>query len=266
MDVGAFFITNSEPAILEQPTEDSFDDATMDAQPTAMLRVSLGDERSNAALPQRDADFLLGVVAAIGEGRVGALTTSSPGAFDGRDGIDQRDGLLGIVDVRAGMRDGQRRPLAIAHNMPLRAIFTAIGGIGAGLRPPKIARTEQLSITAFDQSISSASPSSSSNTRHIFSHTPDSCQSRSRRQQVMPDPQPNSWGRYSHGQPVRKTNRMPISTRRFGTRGRPPFGLGGSGGSKGSINSHNDSDSSGLAMRVFLREHPKFKPTPTSVQ
>jgi hypothetical protein len=250
VDVVAFFVAQAEAAILKQPTEDPFDDATMDAQPTAMFRVSLGDERLNAPLSQRHADFLLGVVSAIGEGFVGTLATASSRAFDRRDGIDQRDRLFGIMDVRAGVRDRQRRPLAVAHNMPLRAIFAAIGGIRSGVRPPKTARTEQLSIATCDQSISSTKPSSSSSTRQIFSHTPATCQSRSRRQQVIPEPQPSSWGRYSHGQPVRRTNKMPISTWRFGTRGRPPFGLEGSDGSKGSINSHNDSDSNGLAMCV----------------
>ena len=50
----------------------------------------------------------------------------------------------------------QRRSLTIADKMPFRAIFTAIGGIGARLRPPKTARTEQLSMATFDQSILSA--------------------------------------------------------------------------------------------------------------
>ena len=77
-----FFVANSEPAILEQPIEDPFDDATMDAQPTAMFGVSLGDERLNAPLPQRHADFLLGVVIAIGKGFVRTLATSSAGVFD----------------------------------------------------------------------------------------------------------------------------------------------------------------------------------------
>jgi hypothetical protein len=266
VDVGAFFVTKSQPTILKQPTEDPFDNAAMYAQATSMFRISLGDERPNAALSQRNADFLLGVVSAIGIGGVGTFAASSAGTFDRGNRVDQRNGLLRVVDVRAGMRDRQRRPLAIAHNMPLRAIFTAIRGIGSGLRPPKTARTEQLSNATCDQSISSTKPSSSSNTRQIFSHTPAACQSRSRRQQVMPEPHPNSFGRYSHGQPVRRMNRMPMRTWRFGTRGRPPLGLGGSGGNKGSINSHNDSDSSGLAMCMFLLEHPQDNSTAKSLQ
>ena len=229
----------------------------MNAQPTAMFRVSLGDKWLDATLAQRHANFVLGVVGSIGECRVGPLATTTAGTFDRRNRVDQWDRGLRIVDVGPGVRDRQWCALTIAGNMPLRAIFAAIRGIGAGLRPPKSARTEQLSIATFDQSISPANPSSSSSIHQIFSHTPSDCQSRKRRQQVMPDPHPNSLGKYSQGQPVRSTNKMPVSACRLETRGRPPWGLARSAGSNGSIRSHNSSASNGLAI-VFLREHRKL--------
>jgi hypothetical protein len=222
----------------------------MNAQSTTMIGASLGDEWLDAALAQRHADFFFGVVGAIGERRVRPLATAAARTFDGRNCVDQPDCGLRIVDIGGGVRDGQRRPLAIAGNMPLRAIFAAIRGVGAGVRPPKSARTEQLSMATFDQSISSAKPSSSSSTRQIFSHTPAACQSRKRRQQVMPEPHPSSLGRYSQGQPVRSTNKIPISACRLEIRGRPPFGLARSRGRNGSIRSHNSSASSGLAICV----------------
>src|ERR1700722_19039757 len=73
-------------------------------------------------------------------------------------------------------------------------------------------------------------------------------QSRRRRQQVMPLPHPISFGRYSQGIPVRRTNRIPVSTARSGFGGRPPRGFGRSVGSRGSIRSHSASGTSGLAM------------------
>jgi hypothetical protein len=57
----------------------------------------------------------------------------------------------------------------------------------------------------------------------MSSHTPASCQSRSRRQQVMPHPQPISWGKSSQGMPVRRTNRMPVSAFRSSTGFRPGY-------------------------------------------
>ena len=41
---------------------------------------------------------------------------------------------------------------------------------------------------------------------------------------------------------------MPVSAARLDTRGRPPFGLGGSAGSSGAIPSHRSSVRSGFAM------------------
>ena len=266
MDIVSFFVTNTKAAELEQPTEDPLDDTTMNAQPAAVFGVSLGDERLDAALTQRHTDFFFGVIGAIGERGIGTFASTSTRTFDRWNRVYERDRGLRIVDVRARVRDGQRRSLAIAHNMPLRAIFTAIGGIGTGLRPPKSARTEQLSIAALDQSISPTSPSSSSSTRQICSHTPAACQSRKRRQQVMPDPQPSSWGKYSHGQPVRSTNKMPVNACRFDTRGRPPLGLARSGGNNGSMRSHNSSASNGRAISMFLREHRKANRTAQLLQ
>ena len=248
MDVVPFFVADSQAALLEEPREDPFDHPAVFSQTAAVLRVSFGDVRRDATLSQWSANFLFGIVATIGEGFIWSSPPSATRTLDGGDSVDQRDRLFGVMHVRAGLDDRQRCPVAVADYMTLRAVLAAIRGIGASLRPPKSARTEQLSNTTWDQSIASASPSSSSNTCHTFIQTPATCQSRSRRQHVIPEPQPSSRGRNSHAQPVRDTNRIPVSAWRFGTRGRPPLGLSGSGGNKGSIRLHNSSVSSGLAI------------------
>lgn len=248
MNVVPFFVAYAQPAELEQPSEDAFHHTTMFTQAAAMFRVSFGDDWFNPAFAKRLTDFCLRVVRAVGIDLRGTLSSSTAGTLDRRDRIDQRHRLFAVMDVRAGVDERQRDPLAIAHNMPLRAIFAAIGGIRPGKRPPKTARTEQLSKIALSQSISSASPSSSNSRRQICSHTPSACQSRSRRQQVMPEPQPISCGKYSHGQPVRSTNRIPVKAWRSGTGGRPPLGLGFFAGNNRSIRDHNSSVSSGLAI------------------
>ena len=53
---------------------------------------------------------------------------------------------------------------------------------------------------------------------------------------------PTSRGSLCHGIPERRRHRIPPSTGRAGTRGRPPFGLGSSGGRSGSILSHSDAE------------------------
>src|SRR5581483_9752624 len=144
MNIIAFLIADPQPPKLEQPREDAFHDTTMDTQTTAVLSSSLGDEGCDAALPQRLADFRFGVVGRVGIDFVGTFSPSAAGLLDRRDGVDQGERLLRIVDVRAGVENRQRRPLAVTHNMPFRAIFAAIRGIGTRARPPKTAHTEQL--------------------------------------------------------------------------------------------------------------------------
>jgi hypothetical protein len=78
---------------------------------------------------------------------------------------------------------------------------------------------------------------------------PTRCPSRKRRQQVMPLPDPSSWGSISHGIPLFKTKTMPLSAARSAMlRGRPPLGLGGSGGKSGAMISHSLSLINGVLM------------------
>jgi hypothetical protein len=75
--------------------------------------------------------------------------------------------------------------------------------------------------------------SQSSKEKWISCQMPASCQSRNRRQQVMPEPQPSSCGSISQGIPLRRTNRIPVKQARSGKRGLPLLGLRGEGGSSG---------------------------------
>jgi hypothetical protein len=131
----------------------------------------------------------------------------------------------------------------------LGALFPAVHGAFSRFFPPCIARTEVESTTPRDQSILPAPFNSHRALRRSRSHTPARCQSRRRRQQVMPDPQSISRGRYSQGMPVRSTNRMPVrafrseSGLRPGLRRRRSLGLGRSG----SIHRHSCSSRRGFA-------------------
>jgi hypothetical protein len=111
-----------------------------------------------------------------------------------------------------------------------------------------LAGTEALSTQARLQSIALARPRRSSRTRCSRCQMPAACQSRSRRQHVIPEPQPISCGSISQGMPLFRTNKMPVSAARCGSGGRPPFSLGRSGGSSGSITAHNSSGIRSLAI------------------
>lgn len=82
--------------------------------------------------------------------------------------------------------------------------------------------------------------------------TPACCQSRRRRQQVMPLPQPISCGSIFQGMPLFKAKMMPVSAARSLTQGRPPLGLGGSWGRSGSTTAHSSSVTRGLLI------HPAY--------
>ena len=158
---------------------------------------------------------------------VWSLARATPAAFDWEDLIN--GGLQHSYVMHIGCRQGYRQwdPFPLDHKMALRARFAAIRWIRPGFFAPPGAATVAESIAARDQSIWSASPRRFNKTLCSFFHTPASCHSWSRRQQVIPLPQPISLGSISQGIPVLSTNRIPVNTALSGKRDLPPFGLGG---------------------------------------
>lgn len=90
------------------------------------------------------------------------------------------------VDVCSREDYPQRDAPSVRNIVALRARFAFIRRIRFGLLTPLLADTLAESKEALSQSIRSASPRQSKSTRCSFSHTPASCQSRKRRQQVDP--------------------------------------------------------------------------------
>ena len=214
MDVGAFFIAHAESAVLMKPTVRPLHDPALHSQAAAVFRAAAGQMRRNTALA-KGPSMRLGVIGPIGIRGVRTMARTARLTVDRGNGINQWNQLRDIVTVRAGDRRRQRDAVAVREDVVLRAGLAPIGRIRAGLVPPKTARTLELSMIARDQSIWSAWFNKSSSTRWITSHTPASFQSRSRRQQLIPQPQPISCGKSSQGMPVFKTKRMPVSARRL---------------------------------------------------
>src|SRR5205085_1764188 len=118
-----------------------------------------------------------------------------------------------------------------------------------GLVAPPNARTCELSIAARDQSIRSASFSFANNSSCSWCQTPASCHSRNRRQQVIPEPQPISCGRYLPRDPRLQHEQDPrqhlpiVDPPPPGNRCRlRTFGI------NGSIQSHSSSETNRLAI------------------
>ena len=247
MDVGPALVADVQPSEAMQPSEAALDDPAVAAQALARLDALARDARPDVALGQV-VSVMTGLIRLI-RMQLGRPAAGSPAWLSDRlDGLQHQRQAGPLVHVGGGELVRERDTLAVDHQVVFGAWFAPIGGVRTGGRPPFFARTLELSMLARDQSIRSWVPRRSSRTRCSRCHTPACCQACKRRQQVIPLPQPISAGSHSHGIPVRNTNRMPASTARSGSRGRPPCGLGGSGGRSGSTTSHNSSLTSGFAI------------------
>jgi hypothetical protein len=250
VDVQPALVANGQSLELVEPGQRALDYPPVPAQLLAALHSLTRNPRSDAPLPE-STPTPLEVVPFV---RVQLARPLSPAPAKHMPLLDRLDSVHYISEGIAVMHVGrsadyrERNSFGFDHNMALRARFAFIRRIGPGTLSPFLAAMLAESTAARDQSILPASPSLSKSTWCNFSHTPALCQSRSLRQQVMPEPQPISGGRYSQGKPVLSTNMMPVSAARFGTLGRPPFGFSGSGGKSGSITSHSSSLSNSLAI------------------
>lgn len=154
------------------------------------------------------------------------------------------------MTVCAGEENGKWNALRIRDEVVFAVRFRSVRGIGSCFFPPHIARIEPESTVARDQSSRLLPWSSARSISWSCCHTFALCQSRRRRQQVMPDPQPISCGNISHGIPDLRTKRIPRNATRLGTRGRPPLGRGGSSGSKVSILDHSSAGTNSFAISI----------------
>jgi hypothetical protein len=249
VNVGASFPAHTEASELMQPGQTAFDHPAGLAQAAAMGHPALGQDRRDAARPQR-VTVQRGIVPAIALHPVGTEPGMADPAGNRWNPLDQHQQLRHIVAMRTGEGGCQRNAVRVGNEMMLRPRLPAVRGIGARLRPPKTARTDDESTTAREKSILSAPRSLFKRVRWTVSHTPALCQSRRRRQQVMPV-HPISRGKSSHGMPVFKTNRIPVSTARLSLGFRPGYRRRRRfTGKCGAITPHNASSKITLAMEM----------------
>ena len=221
---------------------------TMATEAVFGLDSSARDASPDAAFPARAAAPGK-VVPFVGVQLVRTESRPASWSGDGRNAIQQIVQDLRVVNVGRSQQYCQRNTLSIDKKMVFRARFAFVRRVGSGFFAPFFAATVAESTAARLQSISPARPNFSSNTRCKRCHTPAACHSLSRRQHVIPLPQPISLGSISQGMPLRRTNRMPVRAARSDTRGRPPFGFGFSGGNKGATCFHNSSSRIGRILR-----------------
>jgi hypothetical protein len=239
MNRGQSFISNTQSVKLMQPCDGAFHHPAGLAQMAAMRSAALGKLVPDSPVLQ-DLPMLRAVVGTIGLHTLGLLQGPSPLALDRRHAIEQRNELRDVMPIGLGQNDIDRRTLRIDEKVVFASRLAAIRGVRSGFFPPWTARTDELSATTREKSSLSAPRSLLSSTRCSRVHTPAFCHARSRRQQVIPEPQPISCGSISQGMPDCKTNRMPVSTRRSSSRLRPGCVLRRRlTGNRGQMISHN---------------------------
>ncbi len=254
MDAGPTFVAHIQPPEAVQPRDRTLHDPASATQAAAVRRAALGQLGANAAAVEVVAMGLrvVGTVA-LYHARFpqGAPRTSAQWG----NALHQGDQLRDVVTVRRRQSRDDRDPLRVGEKVVLTPRLAAIGRVRSSFFPPRSARSEELSTTARVRSNSPRRCNSASRTVCNRVQTPARCQRTRRRQHVVPEPQPISRGSMFHGNPLRSTKRMPVSTARSGMGLRPAYWRSRRRrfGSSGSMWLHKSSSSNGLVMHDRLR-------------
>lgn len=249
MDISPALVADTQAAELVQPAERALDDPAGFAQ-AAAVGLALARQSIDNAQAAQQTSVSGTAISTIALEEVRTPARSSDFTAHGRHRCQQWLQLAAIMHVGGGYLDAERNALGIGEKMMFAARFAAVGRARPRLEPPKTARTLLESTTARDQSSRSAACKRRSNSRWSLSHTPAFCQSRSRRQHVTPLPHPNSCGRSRQAMPLLSTNKIPVSAARSDTPLRPGnFVRRLFFGSSGAMTAHNESSTSGFAIR-----------------
>src|SRR5829696_800346 len=247
MNVVTPLIADREPAVLRKPGQCPLHYPPVPPQLLATL-YALSCYTALYPAPSQGSLALLVVVGFVGVQLLGTLPRSATGTLDRFYSVDEFFENHRVVNVCSADHHAERDASSVRNKVALRARFSFIRRILAGLCAPLLVGMEAESKQARSHSIWSASPRRSKSIWCSRSQTPASCHSRNRRQHVTPEPQPISWGNISQGMPLFSTKMMPLRAARSSTRGLPPCGLGDSGGSSSSITSHSSSLTNSLAI------------------
>jgi len=255
MNVDAALEASPQLAECSQPGVRALDHPAMTPKPIIALDAAPGNTRPDAQLAQVGAATGK-VIALVGMQLVRPASGPTATAAHHRQGIDQLLEHHRVMPVGARDAENQRDALAVRDDVALAAELAPVRRVGAGVLAPRGLATLAASMLARLKSSLPAPRNSSSNNRCRRCHTPAACQSRRRRQQVIPLPKPNSLGSSSQGMPVRSTNRMPFRAISSFTRGRPPLAEATTTGNSGAIFLNSATLISLFLFRPMQRQTP----------
>jgi len=245
-------VTDQQPTEAAEPREGPLDDPAMPiaSQPPPIFKRARGAVRSiggNKNDPPSSEPLSQGVtvVAAVADQAAGLAPRRAASDARHPNRVQRR---LDERDFRRGGRGdmySHRNTLAVDHHHPLRALAPLrCPDVGA----PFFADANEPSMNVFSHRSRPRASRWPRKARHIRSHVPSSSHARSRRQQVDPLGYPS--GRSRHRAPVLSTHKIPSTTSRCGTRGRPPRCERVSRGRCGSIFAHCASVNRTLRWRM----------------
>jgi len=252
MNIRTSLITNSQPTKLVQPGKATLNHPASFAQAATISSSPFSKQRFDTQKSQSNPMWLR-VIATIALNNLRSLSRSPSFAFYWRNCFNKWKKLSNVMTISTGKFYCKGHSVSISYYMVLAAVFASIRGVWACFLPPKTARTDAESTIAREKSILSAFLNLLSKVWCILSQTPAFCQSRSLLQQVIPEPQPISFGKCSQPMPVFNTNNIPVKAARSEIGLRPGyrkrrFLLG----ITGSTIFHNCSSNIGLAMSNLL--------------
>jgi len=265
VNTGTTFVAHRQTAKTMQPGEGSFDHPARAAEAAPVRGAAFRELRRDAARQELIAMGLRIVAAIPLDQPRGPRRAARPAAEHGHR-VHQRQQLGDVVPVRGRQLRDERNPVRVGENMMLRPGLAAIGRVRSSFFPPRSARSEALSTTARARSSWPRRRNSVSRTVCRRFQTPARCHRASRRQQVLPEPQPISGGSMFQGIPLRSTKRIPVKTARSGIGVRPAYCrfLARRLGSRGSIRVHRSSSMSAWAIPDRLALGQPTVPSPES--
>lgn len=232
MNVNATLEAGAQLAEGSQPGMSALDHPAVPPEPIVALDAPAGDAILDPSAFEMSMASRV-VVALVRMQLLGPSARPASLATHRRQGVYQFIKHHRIVTVGAGDTEDQRNALTVRDDVALAAELASVRGVGPRVWAPRGLGTLAPSMLTRLKSSLSALRSSPRSAKCRPCQTPAACQSRSRRQQVMPLPKPNSCGNSSHGMPVRSTKRIPLRACSLLRRGRPPLAEGATTGSNG---------------------------------
>ena len=191
MDVVPALVANRESTALRKPGQCALHNPPVPTQLLAAL-YALSCYTALYPTPSQSALALFVVVSFVGVHLLGTPPRSAPtGTLDGLYSIEEFFEDHRVVDICGREHYRQWDAPSVRNKVALGALLSFICRIRCGFWAPLLAGMEAESSEARSQSICSASPRRSSKRRCSLSHTPASCHSLRRRQQVIPSRSPS---------------------------------------------------------------------------